>query len=60
MNATYEGYNQVAQLRHELSGRLAALNQMPNSPDTLAAAQAADAKAQGLADTAGPPAGLGL
>jgi len=59
MKATYDGYNQVAQLRKELSGRLAALKQAANASDTLAAAEAADTKAQGLTDAAGPPAGLG-
>jgi hypothetical protein len=59
MNATYDGYNQVAQLRAELAGRLASLKQSENSSETLAAAQAADLQAAGLTDAAGPPAGLG-
>ena len=59
MGATYEGYNQAAQLRTELGDRLASLKQAGKSPDALAAAQALDGKAQGLTDAAGPPAGLG-
>ena len=55
MAATYEDYNQAAQLRAELS----ALIKNAKSPDTLAAAKALDVKAQGLIDAAGPPAGLG-
>ncbi len=53
MDATYRGYNQVAQLRKELA--LLA----PKSPDALAAAKALDEKAQGLTDAAGPPPALG-
>ncbi len=59
MKATYEGYSQAAQLRTELAGRLATLKQTGKSPEALAAAEAADVKAQGLTDAAGPPAGLG-
>jgi hypothetical protein len=59
MAATYQGYNQAAQLRAELAARIAALTGSGKSPETLAAAQALDLKAQGLTDAAGPPAGLG-
>jgi photosystem II stability/assembly factor-like uncharacterized protein len=59
MNATYEGYNQAAQWRTELADRVAQLQKAGNAPDALAAAQAAETKAQGLTDAAGPPAGLG-
>jgi photosystem II stability/assembly factor-like uncharacterized protein len=59
MSATYEGYNQVAQLRTELAARLASLTENGKSPEALAAAQALDLKVQGLTDAAGPPAGLG-
>jgi hypothetical protein len=59
MTATYEGYNQAAKLHAELTDRLAALKQSGKSPDTLAAAQALDAKALGLTDAAGPPPALG-
>ncbi len=59
MKATYQGYNQAAQLRKELADRVATLKQSGKSPETLAAAQAMDQKAQGLTDAAGPPAGLG-
>ncbi len=59
MNATFQGYNQVAQLRAGLADRLAALKQPGKSPEALAAALALDTKAQGLTDAAGPPAGLG-
>ncbi len=59
MSATYQGYNQVSQLRTELAARIATLTQSGKSPETLAAAQAVDTKAQGLTDAAGPPAGLG-
>jgi len=59
MNATYAGYNQAAALRAELADRLALLNGAGKSPEALAAAQAADAKAKELTDAAGPPAGLG-
>jgi photosystem II stability/assembly factor-like uncharacterized protein len=52
MRATYEGYNQVAKLRAELSA-------LKVSTDTLDAVKAADVKAQALTDAAGPPAGLG-
>jgi hypothetical protein len=51
MSATYEGYNQVAQLRAEL----AVLIKNDKSPEV----QALDSKAHGLTDAAGPPAGLG-
>ena len=59
MNATYEGYNQAAQWYAELADRVAQLQNAGNAPDMLAAAQAAETKAQGLTDAAGPPAGLG-
>jgi photosystem II stability/assembly factor-like uncharacterized protein len=59
MTTTYEGYNQVAQLRKELRDLLAKLKQAANAADTLAAAQAVDTKAQELTDAAGPPSGLG-
>lgn len=59
MNATFEGYNEVAQLRAELATRIAALKQSGKSPDTLSAAEAADTKAQSLTDAAGPPPALG-
>jgi hypothetical protein len=59
MKATFEGYNQAAKLHAELVDRLAALKQSGKSPETLAAAQALDQKAQGLTDAAGPPPGLG-
>ena len=59
MNATYEGYNQAAQLRSRVGDRLTPLKQPGKSPDALAAAQALDTKAQGLTDAAGPPPGLG-
>jgi photosystem II stability/assembly factor-like uncharacterized protein len=55
MNATYEVYNEVAQLRKELAARLDQLKQ----PEALAAVKELQTKAQGLADGAGPPAGLG-
>ena len=55
MSATYEGYNQAAQLHAELAARIATLTQTGKSPETLAAAQALDVKAQGLTDAAGPP-----
>ncbi len=59
LNVTYAGYNQVAQLRAQLEGRLATLKQSGKSPETLAAAEALDAKAAGLSDAAGPPAAFG-
>jgi photosystem II stability/assembly factor-like uncharacterized protein len=59
MQATYQGYNQAAQLRSELEERMAALKQPGKSPDALAAAEAVDTKARGLTDAAGPPPGLG-
>jgi len=59
MNATYEGYNQAAQWRTELADRVAQLRKAGSAPDALAAAQAAETKAQGLTDAAGPPEGLG-
>lgn len=48
MHATYEGYNQVAQLRAELA-KLTAVTE----------AKTLDASAEKLTDAAGPPAGLG-
>jgi photosystem II stability/assembly factor-like uncharacterized protein len=57
MAATYEGYNQAAKLRAELTARIALLKD--KSPETLAAAKALEAKVQESADGAGPPAGLG-
>src|SRR5579871_3511854 len=59
MNATYRGYNQVAQLHAELADRIAALKQAGKSPEALAAAQTLDGKAQELTDAGGPPSGLG-
>jgi len=59
MRVTYAGYNQAAQWRAELADRMAQLQKAGNGSDALAAAQAVDAKAQGLTDAAGPPAGLG-
>jgi hypothetical protein len=59
MSATYQGYNLVAQLRGELAERIAALTRTGKSPETLAAAQAADLKLEELTDSAGPTAGLG-
>jgi photosystem II stability/assembly factor-like uncharacterized protein len=59
MSATYQGYNQAAQLRAGLATRIASLTETAKSPETLAAAKALDVKAQGLTDAAGPPAGLG-
>jgi len=59
MSATYQGYNQAAQLRAGLATRIASLTETGKSPETLAAAKALDVKAQGLTDAAGPPAGLG-
>jgi photosystem II stability/assembly factor-like uncharacterized protein len=57
MSATYESYNQAAQLRAELADRVGTLTQTGKSPETLAAAHALDVKAQGLTDAAGTPAG---
>ena len=59
MNATYNGYNDAAKLQAELGDRIATLKQSGKSPETLAAAQALDAKVQGLTDAAGPPEGMG-
>ena len=59
MNSTYEGYNQAAQWRTDLAGRMAQLQKSGNAPDALAAAKTLEAKAQGITDAAGPPAGLG-
>ncbi len=59
MSATYQGYNQVAQLRTELVARIASLAGPGTSTETLAAAKALDVKVEGLTDAAGPPAGLG-
>ena len=59
MQATFEGYNQAAKLHAELTDRLATLKQPGKSPETLAAAQALDAKALGLTDGTDPPPGLG-
>ena len=59
MTATYEGYNQAAQLRKELADRIEQLKQPGKSPDSLAAAQALDQKAAGLTDAAGPPPAFG-
>jgi hypothetical protein len=59
MNATHEGYTEVARLRTELGDRLATLKQPGKPAETLAAAQALDLKAQGLTDAGGPPAALG-
>ena len=46
MNATYEGYNQAAQLRKEVADRIDQLKQPGKSPDSLAAAEALDQKAR--------------
>ena len=59
MKATYDGYNQVAQLRTELADRLDRLQKSGKSQEALDAAKAADSKAQGLTDAGGPPAALG-
>jgi hypothetical protein len=59
MGATYEGYNQAAQLHAELAARVAQLEKAGNASDALAAAKSAEEKARGLTDAAGPPAGLG-
>jgi len=59
MHATFDGYNQAAQLRTELADRLATLKQSGKSPDALAAAQALETKVLGLTDAAGTPAALG-
>jgi len=59
MGATYQGYNQAAQLQSELADRVAQLEKAGNSADALAAAKAAQEKSRGLTDAAGPPAGLG-
>ncbi len=59
MKATYDGYNQVAQLRTELADRLDKLQKNGKSQEALDAAKAADTKAQGLTDAGGPPAALG-
>ena len=59
MSATYQGYNQAAQLQTELADRVAQLEKAGNAPDALAAAKAAQEKARGLTDAAGTPAGLG-
>jgi hypothetical protein len=59
MGATYESYNQVAQLHSELAARIATLTETGKSPEALAAAKALDVKVQALTDAAGPPAGLG-
>ncbi len=56
MHATYEGYNQAAQLRKELTARIDGLKQSGQSADTLAALQALDQKAQGLTDAVRCPA----
>lgn len=58
MNATYQGYNDAAQLRSELQDRIAALKEAGKA-DALADAQALETKVQGLTDAAGTPAGLG-
>jgi len=57
MDATYESYNQVEQLRSELGERIAALKEKPG--DALSAAQALEGKARELGDGAARPAGLG-
>jgi len=57
MNATYEGYNDAAQLRKELAERSAALKQ--SSAEAATAAEALVTKVEGLTDAGGPPAGLG-
>ncbi len=59
LNVTFEGYNQVAQLRAQLDSRLAWLKQPGKSPEALSAAEALDARAAGLTDAAGPPAAFG-
>ncbi len=56
MKASYAGYGQVAQLRSQLATRLTALKSADKAPDALAAAQAMDAKTEGLTDAA---AGIG-
>jgi len=59
MAATYEAYNQAAQMQAELADRVAQLQKVSNSSDALSAAQTAEGKARGLTDASGPPAGLG-
>jgi photosystem II stability/assembly factor-like uncharacterized protein len=59
MKLTYDAYNQAAKLQAELSDRVAKLAQSGQSQETLDAAKAADDKAKGLTDAAGPPAGFG-
>lgn len=59
MSATYEGYNQAAELRAELASRMAALKASAKSAQALTAAQAVDTKVEGLTDAAGPPPGFG-
>jgi hypothetical protein len=54
MNATYEGYNQAAQLLAELTDRVAQLKKANSS--ALTSVEAAEDKAKGLTDAAG---GLG-
>jgi photosystem II stability/assembly factor-like uncharacterized protein len=59
MNATYRAYNQVAQLRQELTASLDALKRSQSNDAAVSAAEALDAKAEKLTDGAGPPAGIG-
>ncbi len=53
MKASYEGYNQAAQLHAELADRAAKLKASGKSADAEAAADAAEKKARSLADPAG-------
>ena len=56
MKATYAGYGQVTQLHDQLADRIASLKSGGKSADALTAAQALDAKTEGLTDAA---AGIG-
>lgn len=56
MKASYEGYNQAAQLLKELDDRATKLKASGKSADAEASAEAAETKARGLAD---PPGGFG-
>ena len=55
MSVTFQGYNQAEKLRAGLADRLSKVK----SPDATEAIKAADSKAEGLTDAAGPPQGFG-
>ncbi|HUK16381.1 MAG TPA: hypothetical protein VLW65_08200 [Bryobacteraceae bacterium] len=55
MNATYNGYGQVTELRSALAARKGSTK----SADTLASMDALDKKAEALTDAAGPPPAFG-